>query len=678
MRRMSLVCRVSMLAAVFATANGCSDDETVGSGPTSATTTTGVGGSGASGGSGGGGAAGGAGGEMVVPVSPVTGLDAVYDATAFDVTLTWTNPTEPAFAGLLVARSVGGNVGTPEAGSTYMAGATLPGGGDVLFVGDTTPTMHVDASPLLGATEYAVFAIDEAGNYTAPALATVDVTEPEDIVGTISVDLATGAVTVIDDPHLLSLGGTATYDAVNDVLTVSLDVTNDYNRMLFNLKAVVTATNDGVVTGDGLYQNDPYVYYGPEGQLEAATITRDIVVDVVDGATDPVTLDLSFENHAMLFAPGQTGGNPIAVDSSGVGQEFQLDLGSTSYSGTGGSEKGGARPGVWSADGRMVYLGSRSQPTVVTIDTSTMMASLTADLTGANNLQNDTTGSIGSVDYVLASPDGVFLYALLTEELHQYGNRGDFGTVMPSSISIVKIDRATLAEVARAEIVTDDGNFPEGKGLALSPDGSMIACGVRVRGEVYVADTATLTVVDADSSTVGIQPFNVSGHGTEPRRVAFSADGSKLFVAQAGQGPDGSLDVIDLGTLAITVVDQPASWVGIDPYQGAFERGPAGRIYVGRPYYESTPDVPGLAIYDPLLDTWTELFENTEYVSVNAMMFAPDGLTYWLYHNPGGSPDFIQQYTVANNTVVPMEADGADRYDIAINGWGHTFLISPF
>jgi len=100
------------------------------------------------------------------PPANVTGFTATSGNS--QVTLTWTNPTDADFAGVIVVRKQGGFPTGPTDGTTVYTG---------------TGTSQVDLGRTNGVTYYyAIYAYDEVPNYSSGSLASATPTGPADII----------------------------------------------------------------------------------------------------------------------------------------------------------------------------------------------------------------------------------------------------------------------------------------------------------------------------------------------------------------------------------------------------------------------------------------------------------------------------------------------------------------
>ncbi|MHC5010571.1 MAG: hypothetical protein ACYTG6_06405 [Planctomycetota bacterium] len=495
-------------------------------------------------------------------------------------------------------------------------------------------------------------------------------------VGSLSVDLASGTVTVTTQPSHLTLSGAAVYDAGTMTVAIDLDVLNSaFGRLIFNLKAQVTGTNEGSVTGDGTFGGDPYVYYGPNALAPGAMETRTITVNNVTGAVDPITVDLALPNHPMIFVPQGSGPSGMqAVDSSGSGQSFAIDNDALIWDSVANNGNNWTSDGVVSPDGRFLYTGFRCQPTVVVIDTTTMTPVLTADLSGAGNLQTDGSGTIGTVDKVRMSPDTRFLYAPLTLNRHTYDDTLQGAMGSNPDCYLVKIDRATMTEVGRVTLILGSTNDARAKAFSCNAAGTWGVTSLNQEGQVFLIDLVTMTIIDTDAGVPGVQPYDVSAMGMAPRDAAMSPDGSRIYVGFTGDdGSDGTLGVIDTATGMMTPLPLPSTYVR--NYIGNLVFGPDGKLYFAHGYTTIVGE-PGLSIYDPATMLWTEFYDPSD--ALVSLFFSHDGTRYYtLLYNL--SPNEIRAYQIGTDTVIPNEADGGPGIVLPQSGnWGHLGVITPF
>lgn len=166
---------------------------------------------------------------------PVTNL-AAADATT-RINLTWLNPTNADFAGVLVLRLAGAPpVATPTNGTAYTPGATL-GNATVVYSGPATNTTPGAASawtdsvlPPAGHFYYAVFAFDAAGNYATGANADTTL----DPLGDADGDrMPNGAEEIAGTNPLDSESALRFTSIIPTGTVVSLVVTDDFGQSLY-------------------------------------------------------------------------------------------------------------------------------------------------------------------------------------------------------------------------------------------------------------------------------------------------------------------------------------------------------------------------------------------------------------------------------------------------------------
>lgn len=169
-------------------------------------------------------------------------------------------------------------------------------------------------------------------------------------------------------------------------------------------------------------------------------------------------------------------------------------------------------------DGTRVYVANASSGTVSVIDTATNTVVATI-----------TIGAGGTIPVDLAvNPAGTRVYV---------SNR--------SAGTISVIDTATNS--VTATISLGISTLPEN--IAVSPDGARLYVGRRGDNKVSVINTATNTVVTS---------VNV---GTEPRRFAINAAGTRIYMASAGVPGDPAADFISVlntanfTTYSVTYID---------------------------------------------------------------------------------------------------------------------------
>lgn len=673
---------LSFLLGVTTFGTGCGDDgSTAGSGGSGNSgnaggtggtgATGGTGGTGATGGTGGTGAAGGVGGtggvgggtggagggDMTAP-GPVTNLQASVNDANNSIDLSWTNPTDGDLDGILVVSGEGVVVDfVPTDGTAYMANDPAGTGQTVLSV--ALGQAAALNAPIPGETyNFSVWAFDDSNNYSTAEVTSAVKSGLGTQTGQIEVSLANQTVTVNTQPTNLNLAGTVAYDDPNDTITVSLGVTNNTGRLLFNLKGLTTNLNQGT-QGGSLFPNnggDPYVYYGPEAHDLAAEVSRDLIITGVDGTVDPITFDVAFVDAPMLFG-GNYGGDFTGIDTSGSGETWDRDT--TATDGTGEQ----LRQGVITPDGRYIYAAEKRTPWVNIVDTTTLLFTAGADLS---------TNGTGSAGGMALSSDGSSLYVAFNDGSHYHGgdSNGNGPGSTTTTIALYDLDATTLAVNNQITLVTADTNGSSAYEVAVSPDGSTAAIAVGdINNDVntlWLVDLATFTVIDTDANTAGDQPVTLSTTGF-PEYIAYGENGANVYVGFNAYRFDSgavSIDVVDTATYAVSQIT-PST--GSGTARGMTQRN--GKLYYGDQDEE-------LVVFDLMNGNAETIVDLTTLVESTGVIYSP-------------SQDWFFVMDFANVAVVDASNDMQLDYDLdAGNGVStatafdqmraHFHVVTPF
>jgi hypothetical protein len=518
------------------------------------------------------------------------------------------------------------------------------------------------ASPLVvtgisAGTPLRFFAVDTAGNTETPDHSE---TYAIDRAATLSIALD-GTVTVTDPVAGVTLAGTAVYTDAADTIDVTLTVTNMEPRLLFNLKAMFGALGQGAVTADGTINGTTFAYYGPEALDAAASKMATFQLTAIDGAVDPVTVELTFRTDPTWATQGNWDESPMLSDSSASGMGVFGDSQPFGYRMTDGDSI--YNSAVFSPDGRRLFLASHNMPIVIVKDMTTLEDTVGATL----------DAGVGAVRWMRLSNDGSSLYVLLITGDHIYPDSGTGGGAgcqsgsgtcanSPPDVVLVELQTSDLTEVGRVTLLADAADKgTRGYLFDISADGTRAAVPIHPPGEIAFVDLTTMTVIDTDSATAGTQNLDVSATYADPHGVAFSADGATLYVVPR-QGT-GGLVAIDTTTYvatpiaATTAVDRTAT--------GMLVRGPDGRIYDGH------RGAPELQIFDPSDSSWVEI----DLVSqARGVAFLRDGR--YLTHN-GATAQVRDPGDDSADVLNADRATGGEDPLFSTNGWGNFLAIGP-
>lgn len=592
------------------------------------------------------------------PADP-TAFTATYNAGTTAVDLAWTASAGPAATGYIVARSVTppATTGGPADGTVYTAGETLTSGATVVYAGSAVTGM--DTTPIAGGTNYyQVWAHNAGAQYSGAATASVDVPLGPQL-GTISIaaPTTTATVTVNTQPSGFVLSGTASYDGATQELTLSLTVENQLPRLAFNVKASVTSVNQGTATTDGTYKTFATAYYGPEALDIGASKTRDIVIAGVDGASDPIVVNLEiFNNQAITVSQGSGNGGDAAIyDLSGAVFTGGAAMGGTFTHSLGRSNNpsNSVSTPAWSADGKFLYGGLRNVPRVIMFDMTTLTA------VGSVELSRDATG-VGFAGAPKLSLDGAALYTAVATGNHRYdsGAGSDTSETLDAGIyqlDFVKLDPATLAVVSKLALVTDSATHIKPGNMDITPDGTIAILPVVGAGMVYVIDLVNMALLGS---------VDVTANSIEPRAVAINAAGTTAAVVNADD--TAGIDLIDIANRTFTTITPDAPGDGTK-YGTTVLYGPDGQLYATD--RDSGAGEAALVIYNPAAMTWTTMFTTGE--DLLDLKFSKDGSMFWLVDENGS----LHARDTATHDIVQL--DGQDSVTISAD-WGHLNAISPF
>lgn len=501
-------------------------------------------------------------------------------------------------------------------------------------------------------------------------MATIEISDPLGILAAPTI-----TITQADD---VELNASVVTDGTGSV-TLSMALTNNTGRALFNPKVVATALSQGDVglntssnTGT-IHSNAPELagleYWGfglrglPDGDSasgENVMVVDSIVsVDNGDGTVSNSPLIIQVEmptTHSMAYTNNGSWGDIERGDIMGqrVDDEWYDD-----------AQRGGAyswdnqyHMGAVTPDGQYLFLGTRNLPVIMVHDTFEVINHDSPTIARIALLENPARG--GYVPSVSMSPDGHYLYASVMPDAHE-GNTtwGASAHIDPQNYYLVKVDVATQAVVARLELFMPgrEGSRIKPRHLSMTADGTMGALAIDFVGGIQLIDlTGEMSVVETFDTMA-------NGYGERIRNAAITPDGSRIFFPDASDNfsytygdyvDSDNVIALDVATGAysqLVVTDQITS----TPRQ--FEFGPDGRLYhVG--------DCSQVNVYD--VDTMTQVAAYDQYTCSDHFGF--DGEGEFLYSFDSSRTSI---YDLSDDTYTGVTYTGLNVGE----GFG---LVSPY
>ncbi|MBA3502082.1 MAG: chitobiase/beta-hexosaminidase C-terminal domain-containing protein, partial [Deltaproteobacteria bacterium] len=161
-------------------------------------------------------------------------------------TVTWTNPGDADFAGVVIVRAIDAIDSDPVPGKLYMAPSALSPTLQVVSV--SKATSFTDAARPAGPVRYVAYTFDDVGNYSRAVFV-----RDEIALGSTAAQLtwSNNTLATPTSPANLALTGT-TATLAGTTLTIALSVTNNTSRYFQNLKAeIASVTNAAFANPDG-------------------------------------------------------------------------------------------------------------------------------------------------------------------------------------------------------------------------------------------------------------------------------------------------------------------------------------------------------------------------------------------------------------------------------------------
>jgi hypothetical protein len=516
----------------------------------------------------------------VTPPAAVTDLSAVLDDP--DVDVTWTNPTDPDLAGVLVVRKYGGPAFFgPVPGDFYSQGQNL-GVGETIASAAVAES-HSESAPTSGFVYYTLIPFDAVGNYGPPR--TVFVQGPIVDLPTQNVTLEVdqqGNVNVVQAPPDFDVAATASYDGATQDLDVDLTLTNVFGRLIYNPKVVIDAISDGTFddsNGSSIIHNGKEtLLYGANAFDVGEERTRPLgllgVTDLV------VTITFRVVESAGYAVGAPTGAAIFDSSGSGMNASIGFDADTVSHGPRGGQFY---TQGVISPDGRTLYLGHRQVDRVTAVDLTTLQPTLGTFLGADPN--GDTRSSTPTMDL---SPDGQYLYVGFSQNAHRW-NRGSVASWL------VKLRTSDLSEVGRVQV--NPGGVPSTPvwDVEIGPGGGAAVVAFRDQPYITFVATNTMQVWDGDTGTPEPDALDVSAMSGYCKPVTFSESGDHVYCGRKWNGSE-LLKIASWGFAMELTAPHPS---GNGRYRQLVGL-PDGSIAAANRWGS------GVAVYDPGTNSWTQ------------------------------------------------------------------------
>ncbi len=439
------------------------------------------------------------------------------------VTLTWTNPTDADFAGVVVMR---------EGKQVPLTSGSAAPEADVVYIGAEATATDI---PGEGYFNYRVVSFDEVLNYGG--FATVRYEKDPELVGTTGWSvMSNGTVTEGTTPAGVDIS--ITHDAG---ATFIVSATNNGSTVTYQApKVMFTNVVDGA-WGDGTIDTDSFVRLGENGVSfpPGATLTGSFTVNftgIADGeGVFTATTDMSFRKDPIWVVGDERSRQPLAFVDHGTFTEIGL-MDSDSHVPSGSSNNNGMQ-GVVGRDGsRFIWSGNRSHGSVRKIDTATWTTVAVAEIGGNENL----------VGHPLFGPAGLLWVPLSTAGPAYIGTSSGSSTDS-GDLFLVGIAPDSMTEVRR--IFLGNASGTRLREIQRIPGTQTFVIANHTGGRLFVVD-----VSEADAAAV---QTIVDEDITASRSVALSADGETVYLAAQDSsyhdGNVGNMSEIDLLTGAVTL-----------------------------------------------------------------------------------------------------------------------------
>lgn len=371
--------------------------------------------------------------------------------------------------------------------------------------------------------------------------------------------------------------------------------------------AIVTVSGQ---TLSGLSGADALLFNGtPQSTLLSANATR-IVARVPNGATSGAVQVTTAAGVAL---------SPRSFSTDVISPPVVL----------GGSTTPGIAPAALavSPDGRKFYVADRSNNTVRVVRASTLL-----------NL-NSVTVAGGIPRGVVASPNGKRIFVAAA----------GLGVLIMDAATAFLLDTISLPSI-------NDGGRDNPQGLAISPDGTLLLVSDGADG----GSVSLLRVTDK----AFLRSFSFAT-GIAPLGVAFSPDGSRIYIAAADlASASGTLDVFDAATGAPIDSDL----VGVLPTGIAVS--PDGNLV-----YVSNQGSNTVSVYNTLTSSSAVVLTVPVGTAPTGIAIAPDGARVYVANRGSSNISVFDAATGVAAGNSPL-AVGAAPLAVAINPQGTTAYVS--
>ena len=418
-------------------------------------------------------------------------------------TITWTNPSDADFAGVVVARVADAIDVDPTPGMTYTAPASLSTSLQIVSVGKNA--QFVDTARPAGPVRYVAWTFDDVGNYSTGTSARTQLALGS-LTAQYTYTVANNTLTRTQSPANLDLANT-TAALAGTTLTLSLSVKNTTAQYFQNPKVEVTSVTNGAFSqSDGTADGFAFKSLGPNLLAPDATVTKNLVFTGVAAGT-VVTINLTFAQHSSIFSTAGRFVQAQQVIDSGAGAITPVVAAITP--GPNDRANGRVRPGL--------FVGGRYLDIATTHGSIERWDMVMRKFVASVRLTEDDTQRL-NIQGLYASPTGNGTYAVL-----KYAGRRRRGVA-----ELVQIDEG-LHVIARVPLPNDERGFTRS---AISADGTLMA--IPLQAGIALVDLTKMEQLDASpASPASIDLFEPRFTNMDQIRAVQFFDGNNGLLAMA-------------------------------------------------------------------------------------------------------------------------------------------------